>query len=278
MKSVVVTGASTGIGEATAARLGAEGFRVFAAVRSDSALEAAAAAGHEPLRLDVTDEASIRDAAATVDEAIGPAGLAGLVNNAGIAGGGPLEYIEAEEMRRHLETNLMGPFLVTQALLPALRRARGRIVNVSSIGARISPPMLGPYAASKAGLAAMSDSLRRELRPWGMHVAVIEPGTIATEIWTKGETEADRMEAALSEEAKERYSRLMDFARGEISASPGKGSPPDVVAKVILHALTSSRPRTRYLVGRDARAQAAVAGLLPHRAFDAVLGRVTKHR
>lgn len=274
--AVVVTGASTGIGEACAKRLAAEGFTVFAGVRKEEDAERAAAAGTTPLRIDVTDQASIEAAAHQVTEATGAGGLAGLVNNAGVAVGGPLEYVDIDELRRQLEVNVIGPVAVTQALMPSLRKATGRIVNISSIGGRMAAPMLGPYAASKFALEAISDSLRRELRPWGMHVSVVEPGTIATEIWDKASGDADRMEAGLTPEAREHYGDLIAFMRSEISANPGKGLAPDAVAKVVSHALTASRPRTRYLVGREAKATAALAGALPDRAFDALIARMMK--
>ena len=180
--SVLVTGASTGIGEATARRMKAAGWEVFAAARKDGDLERLRGEGLTPLKLDVTDAGSIAAAKAEV----GGRKLHGLVNNAGVAVSGPIEHVPLDELRRQLEVNLVGQVAVIQAFLPNIREAKGRIVNVSSIGGRIALPLVGPYAASKVGLEAVSDSLRRELRPWGIHVSVIEPGAVVTPIWEKG--------------------------------------------------------------------------------------------
>jgi NAD(P)-dependent dehydrogenase (short-subunit alcohol dehydrogenase family) len=180
---VVVTGASTGIGLACARLLAGRGFQVFAGVRKEADAEAlrSEAASLHPVQLDVTDSEGIAEAARTVREAAGP-GLAGLVNSAGVAVTGPLEYLPVDELRTQLEVNLVGQVAVLQAFLPALRLSRGRIVNISSIGGRVALPLAGPYAASKFALEAVSDSLRRELAPWGVRVAVVEPGGVRTPV------------------------------------------------------------------------------------------------
>jgi NAD(P)-dependent dehydrogenase (short-subunit alcohol dehydrogenase family) len=189
----VVTGASSGIGETSAQHLASLGFNVFAGVRNDADAERVAGGRIEPLKIDVTDQASVDAAAAQVAEATGKVGLAALVNNAGIAVAGPLEYIDIDDFQRQMDVNVTGVLRATQAFLPLIRLARGRIVNISSIGGRVAIPLVGPYAASKFAVEGMSDSLRRELRPWGIHVALIEPGAVATPIWEKGVSDAQDM-------------------------------------------------------------------------------------
>jgi NAD(P)-dependent dehydrogenase (short-subunit alcohol dehydrogenase family) len=272
--AVVVTGASSGIGEATAQSLARLGFEVFAGVRTTADEERVRGERIVPLRIDVTEAESIEAAAEQVAAACGAAGLAGLVNNAGIAVTAPLEYVPLEELRRQLEVNLVGQVAVTQAFLPALRRARGRIVNVSSIGGRVALPLLGPYAASKFALEAVTDSLRRELRPWRIEVVSVEPSTIATPIWDKGAETAEGIVAGLPPEAEQRYGRLFDTMRAIAARGVADGLPPQAVADVVLHALTATRPRTRYLVGRDAKVSARLAALLPDRLFDAIVARM----
>jgi NAD(P)-dependent dehydrogenase (short-subunit alcohol dehydrogenase family) len=193
MSTFLVTGASTGIGRATALRLDRAGHRVLATVRREedgSALAGAASERLEPLRLDVTDRESIAATAERLDGG-GDSRLDGLVNNAGTAIAGPLELLPIDDFREQLEINLVGQVAVTQAMLPALRRARGRIVFVSSIGGRMAFPFNGPYHASKWAIEAVGESLRNELRPWGIEVSLVEPGSVATPIWAKGQARAD---------------------------------------------------------------------------------------
>jgi NAD(P)-dependent dehydrogenase (short-subunit alcohol dehydrogenase family) len=267
--TVVVTGASTGIGEATALHLRQLGFDVLAGVRKEEDAERLQGQGLRPLKLDVADSASIEAARSEVGD--GP--LAGLVNNAGIAVSGPLEFMPIDELRRQLEVNLVGQVAVTQAFLPGLRSARGRIVNVSSIGGRVALPLLGPYAASKFALEAVSDSLRRELRHC-VEVIVIEPGGVKTPIWQKGSSEADRMLEAMPEAGRQIYGDVIAAVRKEtVKIERDRGLPPEAVAEVICKALTARRPKTRYLVGRDAKLRAALAKRLPDRAMDALIGR-----
>jgi len=271
--TVVVTGASTGIGEATALHLKQLGFDVVAGVRKDEDAERLRSLGARPLKLDVTDADSIASARAEVEEASGGR-LAALVNNAGIAVAAPLEYIPIEQLRNQLEVNLIGQVAVTQALLPLLRAARGRVVNVSSIGGRIAMPLAGPYAASKFALEAVSDSLRRELRHLGVEVVVVEPGGIKTPIWRKGNAAAAEMLRDAPPEAEQLYGRLIEAIRAEtVKISQDRGLPPSAVAEVIGSALTATKPKTRYLVGRDARLRAAIAKRVPDRAMDALIGR-----
>lgn len=272
--TVVITGASTGIGRACALRLDQAGFQVLAGVRrheDGNALRAEASARLRTPVLDVTQQATIDD---LVDE-LGDRPLAGLVNNAGIAVAGPLEYVPLDAVRRQLEVNVIGPVAMIQALMPGLRAGVGRIVNVGSVGGRTAAPFVGPYSASKYAIEAVTDSLRQELRPWGMHVAVIEPGSVATPIWDKGRQGADELESALSPQARERYGPAL-LALGKLTTRlAARGVPPERVAKAVEHALTAPRPRTRYLVGADARVQLGLRAVLPDRIGDAVFARLT---
>jgi NAD(P)-dependent dehydrogenase (short-subunit alcohol dehydrogenase family) len=274
--SVVVTGASTGIGHATALALDRAGFRVFAGVRkqADAAkLRTAGSERLEPLLLDVTDAAAIAAAAKHVEAALGGAGLGGLVNNAGIGIGGPLEFLELDELRRQLEVNVVSVVAVTQAFLPLLRRARGRIVNVGSIGGRLSQPLVGPYGASKFALEAISESERMELAPFGIEVALIEPGAIATAIWEKTESYAQAMLERLPAQATDLYGDATRSVLTALERQKRVAIPPDAVARAIEHALTAARPKARYLVGTDARIQALLARFLPDRWRDALIVR-----
>lgn len=275
--AVVVTGASSGIGEACARRLAGLGFHVFAGVRKpeDGERLARELSGVSALRIDVTDADSIAAAAQTVHEQTGGR-LAGLVNNAGVAVPAPIEHQPIEDFRRQLEVNLIGQVAVTQAFLPQLRAAGGRIVNMSSIGGKVAVPLLGAYAASKFGMEGFSDSLRRELRPWGIHVSVVEPGTIRTPIWDKGIASGDELDATLSEQAKRDYGPLIATVRSASEQGAKTGLPPDAVAADVAHALTAKKPRTRYLVGREAKSRALFARIAGDRAIDAGVARVMR--
>jgi NAD(P)-dependent dehydrogenase (short-subunit alcohol dehydrogenase family) len=267
---VLVTGASTGIGEATALHLRELGFEAVAGVRRDEDAERLEGQGLRTVRLDVTDEAQI----AAALESVGDAPLAGLVNNAGLAVAAPLEYVPLDELRRQFEVNLIGQVAVTQAFLPALRRAGGRIVNVSSIGGRVAVPLLAPYNASKFALEAVSDSLRRELRSQGVDVIVVEPGGVKTPIWRKGNELADKLTERMPPEGERLYGRMIAAAR-ETTATIERetGLPPRAVAEVIGKALTEDRPRTRYVVGNEAKVRAQLARFLPDRVMDRLVGR-----
>ena len=205
------------------------------------------------------------------------AALAGLVNNAGMAVAGPLEFVPIDSLRHQLDVNLIGQVAVTQAALPALRRARGRIVNVSSIGGRIALPLVSPYSASKFALEGVSDSLRRELRHLGVDVILIEPGGVKTPIWKKGSALADEMAADMPPEAVQLYGPMMDFLRAEtVKIGERTGIDASEVAKVIGTAMTASRPKTRYLVGREAKSRWAVAKRIPDRAMDSLIARAMR--
>jgi NAD(P)-dependent dehydrogenase (short-subunit alcohol dehydrogenase family) len=265
-RSVLVTGASSGIGHASAVRLARAGWRVYGGVRSEADADALHARGVEPLQLDVTDAAQIEAAA----EAVGPE-LGGLVDNAGIAIAAPLELVPLDELRHQLEVNVVGQVAVLQAVLPGLRRARGRVVLMGSIGGRSALPFLGPYAASKHALEALADSLRVELRPFGVAVSIVEPGSIATPIWRKGADRAQELSEGFEPERAALYAPAVARFR-EVALSRGPGVDPDAVAEAVEHALTASRPRARYLVGRDAHIRAWVERL-PTRLRDRVLAR-----
>jgi NAD(P)-dependent dehydrogenase (short-subunit alcohol dehydrogenase family) len=271
--TVVVTGASTGIGEATVLHLKTLGFDAVGAVRKDEDAERLEARGIRTVRIDVTDAGQI----AAARDALGDIALAGLVNNAGIAVAAPLEFLPMDRLRQQLEINLIGQAAVTQAFLPALRRARGRIVNVSSIGGRVGLPLVGAYNASKFGLEGLSDSLRRELRPLGVDVILIEPGGVKTPIWQKSEQLADDMLEDVPPEAERLYGRLIETVRaGTQRIARETGIEPREVAEAIGKALTASRPRTRYLVGSDAKLRARMAKVLPDRMMDRMIGRALR--
>jgi NAD(P)-dependent dehydrogenase (short-subunit alcohol dehydrogenase family) len=273
---VLVTGASTGIGRACAEHLDGLGYTVWAGVRKPSDADELRAAGSDRLRpvmLDVTEEESIAATASAVAERA-PGGLAGLVNNAGVSVGGPLELVSSEEWRYQLEVNLVGAVAVTRAMLPALREARGRIINITSIGGRLATPFLGPYSASKFGLEAVTDALRQELRPFGVEVVAIEPRAVATPIWEKGRGSADEILARMPADRLELYRRAIDGLLKGISEAERASIPPRKVAEVVAQALTAGRPRIRYVVGRDARMRLAVSRMLPTRTMDRLVARV----
>jgi NAD(P)-dependent dehydrogenase (short-subunit alcohol dehydrogenase family) len=264
-QAVVITGASSGIGKASAEYLIQKGYRVFACVRSDSdasSLGQAASGEIIPVILDVTQPNSIGMAMETVASRLGKDSLSGLVNNAGIVVGGPLEFLPPEELRRQLEVNVIGQIAVTQAFLPFLRKARGRIINIGSISGRSASPFMGPYSASKFALEALTDALRMELRPWGVTVSIIQPGSIATHIWDKSVSYADRLRQCLPPEAEKLYGRAMDRILDYASRAGQRGLEPRQIAVTIEKILTSKHPATRYLVGTDARIRSSL-NLLP---------------
>jgi NAD(P)-dependent dehydrogenase (short-subunit alcohol dehydrogenase family) len=272
--TVVITGASTGIGRATAVRLARAGFDVLAGVRreEDGAALHADDGRIEPVLVDVTDAGQI----AALGERVAGAPLAGLVNNAGIAVAGPLEGIPLDEMRRQYEVNVFGLLAVTQALLEPIRAGHGRIVNIGSIGGRINTPFVGPYSSSKAAVRSLSAALRRELRPWDIRVALVEPGALDTPIWRKGEEGAEETIGALPERVRTLYARPLEALVAATRKIAANASSPDDAAQAVEHALTAQRPRTLYTVGREARIQGALHGVLPARTFDALVERAMR--
>ena len=277
LAAVLVTGTSTGIGEAIARRLDRRGYRVFAGVRRPEDGERLAESASDRLQwllLDVTRPEQIAEAARTIEAAVGDRGLAGLVNNAGIAIGGPLEFVAIGDVRRQLEVNVLGLLAVTQAMLPSLRSARGRIVNIGSIAGRSVAPMVGPYCASKHAVEALTDGLRLELFDAGIEVSVVAPGAVKTPIWAKGIGMLERIGERLPPAALERYGDRLAFFGKLLAANDRRGVSPDLVADAVQDALEARRPRTRYLVGRDARLRALMRRLLPDRVGDAVMRAV----
>ncbi|HST69749.1 MAG TPA: SDR family NAD(P)-dependent oxidoreductase [Solirubrobacterales bacterium] len=274
MRSVLVTGASTGIGRAAALRLDRSGWKVFAGVRKAEdaeSLQASASPRLTPVFLDVTDPEQVA-AAAELVERESEEGLGGLVNNAGVAIPGPLETIPLEDFRHQLEVNLIAYVAVAQALLPQVRRAEGRVVFVSSIGGRIAFPFAGAYHVSKFGTEAMGDVFRQELRPWNLKVSIIEPGSIDTPIWERGQRKGDEIEAK-SPQTKLLYGNAIEKFRKLIEDTAERGIPPEKVARAISHALESKRPKSRYLVGLDAKLQARIMPLVPTSVFDRIVAR-----
>ena len=277
--AVVVTGASTGIGRASALLLDQKGYEVFAGVRKESDAESLRAEGSErltPITIDVTDEGSIKSAREEVEPAVGDRGLAGLVNNAGVGSGGPIEYLPVEEFRRTVEVNLVGQVAVTQAFLPLIRKGQGTVVFIASIGGRIASPFMSPYNASKFGLEAVGDSLRREVSAWGIDVVVVEPGSIATEIWRKGQETSSELQAQIPEEGQRLYGAQIGRFTAAVQETAARGIPPAKVAEVVHKAIRSRRPRPRYLVGTDAKVGARVHAALPTRVFDRLIRRQMK--
>lgn len=275
MRSALITGASTGIGRATAERLDRAGWRVFAGVRRQEDADALSATGSErlvPLILDVTEPGQIEASAERIAAEAG--GLHGLVNNAGIAVPGPLETLPIDDFRRQIEVNLTGQVAVTQAMLPLIRRApavapdRGRIVFVSSIGGLVAFPLAGAYHAAKFGIEAVGDVFRQELMPWNISVSIVEPGSIDTPIWERGEREADAVDERASDAQEQLYGQAIDGFRRAVRQTAERGISPEKVAEAIEHALAARRPRTRYLVGADAKLQARLGPVVPTRLLD----------
>lgn len=270
----VVTGASSGIGLATTQELARRGFHVLAGVRKQGDADRLAGENVEPVIVDITDEAQVAALAERV--AHDPQGrpLGALVNNAGVALNAPAEAIPLAEWRRHFDVNFFGHVALTQALLPALiAGGDGRLVNISSIGGRVAFPTYGAYAAAKFALEGFSDALRREVSRLGVKVIVIEPGNVTTPIWGKGVATMDELAATMTADQHARYDDLVAAMRQQAAAQKGGGIQPLDAAKVIANAIQARTPRTRYLVGRDAKLGAVVSGLLSDRAFDRFVAR-----
>ena len=272
VRNALVTGAGSGIGEACAKRLSASGWRVFAGVFDESQrahVEQGKLERVTPVLLDITQADAIAAAAETITAEVGERGLAGLVNNAGVGVTGPIEFVPIDRLRYQLEVNLIGHVAVTQACLPLLRKATGRVVNISSLAGRLSVPLLAPYSASKFGIEAVSDALRQELRPWDMHVACIEPALVDTPILSSTEAQADAAFAAMTEEGRAQYGPFFQRLK-RVRKINALAQPPDVVARAVAHALTARRPKTRYVVG-GMRWQILLMSKLPDRLRDWVI-------
>ena len=228
----------------------------------------------EPLLLDVTDAESIAAAGSRV-EAVAGGGLAGVINNAGVAIAGPLEAMPIDDFRRQVEVNLTGQLAVTQRFLPLVRAAHGRIVLISSVGGRVATPFMGAYHAAKFGLEAVGDSLRQELKRFGVEVVIVEPGTIATPIWTKGADGAQATRERLGSGGEALYGKSLDRMEEIALRSAERGIPAEKVAAVVLRGLTARRPRTRYPVGLDAHLGTRVRRLAGDRLMDRLIARAT---
>ncbi|MFN3626779.1 SDR family oxidoreductase [Parvibaculum sp.] len=277
MKSVVVTGVSTGIGNAAARVLAKNSFRVFGSVRKEAdaaALKKDLGEHFVPLVFDVTDEAGIARAAAEVREALKGEKLAGLVNNAGIAVSGPLIDLDADEFRKQMEVNVTGPFLVTQAFAPllgtdrALKGEPGRIVNISSVAGIRAMPFLGPYAASKFALEGFSEALRRELMMFGIDVVVIGPGPVKTAIWDKAE------EIDISRYANSPYRPILENFQKVFIGQGRDGLPAEKLGELILKALTTPNPKVRYSAVKGRLAEKLVMNFASKRTLDKMIANM----
>lgn len=275
-QSVVITGASTGIGWATAKFLLGKGFRVFGTVRTQKdadRLTGEFGVDFVALLADVTDETAVRAAAAKVDAMLGGERLAGLINNAGIVVGGPMLHLKASEVRRQMEVNLVGPFVVTQAFAPLLgsdpaRTGKpGRIVQISSVSGRMGVPFVGAYVASKYALEGMSESLRRELMLYGIDVIVVGPGAVVTPIWGK----IDDMD--LSQFDRTKYGPIIDRFRAFFEKEGKKGLASEDVARVIYEALTVKKPKVRYAVVAGRFKNWTLPMMMPKRVVDRLIGK-----
>ena len=277
--AVVVTGASTGIGRATALLLDKQGYRVFAGVRKEADAKSLAEEGSDkvtPITIDVTKQRSIAAAKQRVQRAVGKDGIVGLVNNAGVGDGGPIETMDLDVFRKVLEVNLVGQIAVTQAFLPLIRKAPGTVVFIASIGGRIATPFMSPYNTSKFAVEALGESLRAELAPWGIDVSVVEPGSIDTPIWSKGAETIEEQFAKMPPNTKRLYGKQLKRMDEVLTETADRGIPPEKVAKVIHAAISSENPKHRYLVGRDAKIAARLKGTLPDRTFKKLIDRQMK--
>jgi NAD(P)-dependent dehydrogenase (short-subunit alcohol dehydrogenase family) len=273
----VVTGTSSGIGRACALLLAREGFQVFAGVRrpeDGDKLAAEAGNGLTPLIIDVTDIASITAAVKDVTVRLQGRGLDGLVNIAGVGVSGPLEYVTTAEVLRIFQVNVFGQLAVTQAFLPLIRQARGRIVNMSSVGAHLALPFGGVLTASKGALGLMSDALRMELRPFGIRVCVVEPGAIRTPAVEKTLGDVEGSIRRLPTEGARWYGNMFRAFTKRAYVTELNGSPPEVVARAVHHALTAARPRIRYTVGKGSKLLTILPRLLPDRLLDSIRTRI----
>ncbi|MFD7508046.1 SDR family oxidoreductase [Streptomyces sp. NPDC059853] len=268
---ILITGASTGMGAATARELARRGFHVLASVRRQSDADTLRSAGLEPVLLDITDPEQI----ASVSQRIAddPAGrpLRAVINNAGIAINAPVEVLSMEQWQRQFDVNFFGHVAVTKAVLPALHASGGRVVNISSIGGRVAMPTYGAYAAAKFAMEAMSDSLRRELAPHGVQVVVVEPGGVKTEMTGHGIERANDTMATLSPTQRSRYGGLLQAIINQATSFTDSGLSAEAAALVIAKAATARRPRTRYTIGRDAAVLTRLSRILSDKALDRML-------
>ncbi|MCB0188605.1 MAG: SDR family oxidoreductase [Caldilineaceae bacterium] len=274
---VVVTGAAKGIGRAITLHLARQGYHVIAGVRKEAdgtALVAEVGNQVTPIHLDITERQMLLAAAEKARALVGDNGLAGLVNNAGIAVAAPLEFIPIDELRNQVEINVIGQVAVTQVFLPLLRHGKGRIVNISSMAGRVAGQGTGPYHASKFAMEALTDTLRQELAPWGIDVVSIQPGVIATPIWETSLARARQLLERLPPEAYQLYGRQIERQLAQAEKSQARGIDPIRVAEAVLQALPATRPRTRYQVGMDGKIAVRLIARLPDRWRDWLLARL----
>jgi NAD(P)-dependent dehydrogenase (short-subunit alcohol dehydrogenase family) len=274
--TALVTGTSTGIGEACVARLAGHGWTVFAGVRraeDGDRLKAQHAGDIRPVMLDVSNRDQMRGVVDGISAEPGAHGLDGLVNNAGLGIGGPCEYLSEDEWRWVFDVNLFAVVALSQMAFPLLRMAQGRVVHIGSIGGRLSTPGLAPYSASKHALEALAEAQRHEFQRSGsgVRVALVEPGEVNTAIWDKADVSVDQIDRALDDVGRERYLWLLDQSRGFIAEGRSRGVVPDKVAEAVEHALTARRPKARYLVGPDAKIYGHVVTRVPDRVRDALV-------
>jgi NAD(P)-dependent dehydrogenase (short-subunit alcohol dehydrogenase family) len=268
--SVLVTGAGRGLGHTAALKLAADGWNVFAGVRSDADADKFAAYERiTPVHLDITSRDDLAQLPAQL-----PAELDALVNNAGIAVGNPIEALAIDDLRWQFEVNVVGGTAVTQTLLPLIRAARGRIVFISSTSGRVATPSIGAYGASKFALEAIADALRNEVRPWGIRVSLIEPGQIDTDMSKGSHQQLDDNVAKMTPEHRVLYAKHTEGMHKAIELMDGVISSPDEITEAIERALTDPRPRARYLVGKGARAH-AYTRVLPSPVTDAIFSKAT---
>lgn len=275
--SVLITGASSGIGRTCALTLEQAGYQVFAGVRTllaQQELSILASGRICPVILDITDATQIRCACQTIDLHLEGKGLTALINNAGTTLPGSIEFLSLQGFQKALEVNVIGHLAVTQAFLPWIRKTRGRIINVGSALGKFAMPLTGAYAASKFALEALTDALRRELLPSGIHVSLIAPGSVESAIWEKIDAEVAQMEAGLPEEAKMRYGRTGESISNLWKKAHHQAISPEAVACVVLKILESSRPKPRYPVGLDAHFLSIVGRFVPDTLVDRVVDKI----
>ena len=267
---VIVTGASSGIGAATARELARRGFHVLAGVRREQDFDAIRGSGIEPFIIDVTNPDHIRALATRVHEDPQARGVRALVNNAGIGVNAPVEVFAIDKWRHLFEVNFFGHIAVIQTILPALIRSKGRVVNISSVGGKIAMATYGPYAGTKFALEAVSDALRRETEALGVNVIVVEPGAVKTEMLGRVAVTGERILGEMTTEQRSRYATLMRSIISQAQAAIPKGVPAEEAGRVIANAITSKQPRARYTVGREA-ALLPLLAMLPDRMLDRIL-------
>jgi NAD(P)-dependent dehydrogenase (short-subunit alcohol dehydrogenase family) len=273
---VLVTGASSGLGRAMAKGFAERGYDVFAGVRraEDGRELEAFHPGLHPVILDVTEEKTVTAAAELLHEELGERGLGGVVNNAGIAQVGPLEYLGQEQWQYQFDVNVLGAVAVTREMLPLVRRGAGRLIFVGSIGGRLAPPLLGPYCASKFALEGLTEALRHELRPWGIPVVLLVPGTVRTAIWSKTRDQVEALSRQLPAEALERYGAFFHQFGQSVDQQQRTGLDVEVVTRIALRAMTAAKPRPRYVIGAEAHMVELLTRVLPSRIKGPVVARL----